>query len=191
MRFMTATLPRATDPRVTFAELQHWPDDGLRYELYDGEVIIVPSPFARHQRVVSQINEILPAYERSHGGIVMFAPLDIVFDEHNVVQPDVVYFREQRRHVVKDWEATRAGPDLAVEVVSRKTEAHDRGRKMQMFARFLVPEYWIVDPAKNILEIYVLGGGEYDVAAAADDNQDVASPTLPDLSLSTSRIFTE
>src|SRR6476660_5922848 len=56
MRFVKAM----TDPRVTFAELQTWPDDGRRYELYDGEVIVVPSPFLRHQRVEMHLVDILP-----------------------------------------------------------------------------------------------------------------------------------
>src|SRR6059058_5950342 len=90
---------KATDPRVTFAELQQWPDDGRRYELYDGEVIVVPSPFLRHQRVAMHIEEIL----------------------------------------LEDWDANRIPPDLAVEVLSRSTEARDRGRKMQLLARFQVP----------------------------------------------------
>src|SRR5262245_54813622 len=158
MRFM-----KAIDPRVSFAELQQWPDDGRRYELYDGEVIVVPSPFGRHQRVSSNIEEILREYERSAGGAVFRAPLDIVFSEHNVLQPDLVYFRDDRRHLVHDWEVTRAVPDLVVEVLSRSTEARDRGRKMQLFARYGVPEYWIVDPADNTLEIYVLRNGAYEL----------------------------
>jgi Uma2 family endonuclease len=184
MRFM-----KATDPRVTFAELQEWPDDGRRYELYDGEVIVVPSPFPRHQRVAMHLGEIIAEYERAHGGVQFWVPIDIVFDEHNVVQPDVVYFREERRHVVRDWEATRAAPDLAVEVVSRSTEARDRGRKMQVLARFGVPEYWIVDPAKNTLEIYVLGGGAYELIADAGEDETITSPTLPHLSFSTECVF--
>src|SRR5579859_8063033 len=149
----------STDPRVTFAELQQWPDDGRRYELYGGEVIVVPSPFPRHQRVTMHLGEILAEYEHVHGGLVFDNPIDIVFTEHNVAQPDLVYFRPERRHVVHDWEATRAAPDLAVEVLSRSTEARDRGRKMEMFARFGITEYWIVDPKQNTLEIYVLASG--------------------------------
>ena len=129
----------ATDSRVAFAELQEWPDDGRRYELYDGEVIVVPSPFTRHQRVAMHIEAILFEYERAAGGIVVHAPFDIVFSEHNVLQPDVVFFRRERRHLVKDWEVTRAAPDLAVEVLSRSTEARDRGRKMQILSRYRVP----------------------------------------------------
>ena len=182
-------LMKATDPRVTFAELQQWPDDGRRYELYDGEVIVVPSPFPRHQRVAMHIGEILAEYERAYGGVQFSVPIDIVFDEHNVVQPDVVYFREERREVVKDWEATRAAPDLAVEVLSRSTEARDRGRKMQLLATFGVPEYWIVDPAKNTLQIYIMRAGAYELTADAGEHETITSPTFPHLSFSTNRGF--
>jgi Uma2 family endonuclease len=186
MRFM-----KAVDPRVTFAELQEWPDDGRRYELYDGEVIVVPSPFPRHQRVAHHIGAILDDYERRAGGLVFCVPIDIVFSEHNVVQPDVVYFREERRHVIDMMAVTRAAPDLAVEVLSRSTEARDRGRKMQLLARFSVPEYWIVDPVKKTLEIYVLRGSDYELIVACDEHQDVHAVTLPDLSFPAAKIFAE
>ena len=113
MRFM-----KAADPRVTFAELQEWPDDGRRYELYDGEVLVVPSPFPRHQRVAINIEEILREYEHATGGLMFHAPLDIVLSEHNVVQPDVVFFRKERRHVVDhdggDARGSRSGGGSAV-----------------------------------------------------------------------------
>jgi len=186
MRFM-----KAADPRVTFAELQEWPDDGRRYELYDGEVIVVPSPFPRHQRVAVNIEEILREYEHATGGLMFHAPLDIVLSEHNVVQPDVVFFRKERRHVVDMMAATRAAPDLAVEVLSRSTEARDRGRKMQLLARFGVPEYWIVDPVKNTFEIYVLRGSAHERVATLDEPADVMSATLPDLTFPAARVFAE
>ena len=182
---------KATDCRVTFAELQQWPDDGRQYELYGGEVIVVPSPFPRHQRVASNVEDILREYEAAAGGLVFHAPLDIVLTEHDVVQPDLVYFRRERRHLIKDWEATRAAPDLAVEVLSRSTEMRDRGRKMDLLARFGVPEYWIVDPAKNTLEIYLLRGAVYERFVATDEGAIVKSPTFTDLTFAASRVFAE
>jgi Uma2 family endonuclease len=187
MRFMKAT----SDPRVTFAELQQWPDDGRRYELYDGEVIVVPSPFLRHQRVASHIIDILTDYESAIGGMVVQAPFDIVFSEHNVLQPDCVFFRKERRHLLHDWEATRAAPDLAVEVLSRSTEARDRGRKKDILARFGVGEYWIVDPSKNTFEIHVLRGSDYELTGAYDERDGIASPTLSGLRFPAARVFAE
>ncbi len=182
---------RATDPRVTFAELQQWPDDGRRYELYDGEVIVVPSPIMRHQRIIVHLIDILTEYELTSGGVVVGAPFDIVFSEHNVLQPDVVFFRKERRHLLQQWEAASIPPDLAVEVLSRSTEVRDRGRKAQILGRFAVPEYWIIDPRKNSFEIHVLRGATYELRRAYDETQTLVSPTLPGLSFDVARVFAD
>jgi hypothetical protein len=70
---------KAVDPRVTYAELEQWPDDGRRYELYDGEVIEVPTPLPIHQLVVLRTYGELKRYTEQHGGLALCAPLDIVF----------------------------------------------------------------------------------------------------------------
>ena len=185
----------AVDPRVSFAELQDWPNTPtfVRYELYDGEVIILTTPFPRHQRVAQHVGEVLMEYERRTGGLVFDSPIDIVFSEYDVVEPDVTFFRKERRHLIDMMAATRAAPDLIVEVLSRSTAARDRGRKKDLLARFGVPEYWIVDPVRNALEIYALRGTAYELKGEYDEHQDedVVSPTLPGLSFSAGRIFEE
>ena len=182
---------RSVEPRVSFAELQQWPDDGRRYELYDGEVVVAPAPLPRHQRVAWNVGDVLKAYERATGGLVFAVPIDIVFSEFDVLQPDVVFFRKERRHLLSMMEATRAAPDLAVEVLSRSTEARDRGRKMDVLARFGVAEYWIVDPVADALEVYANTGGRFELAGAYDRTQDVDSPTLEGLHFAAARIFEE
>jgi Uma2 family endonuclease len=182
---------KALDPRVSYAELQQWPDDGRRYELYDGEVIVVPAPFPRHQRVAMHVGEVLTEYERATGGMVFHVPIDIRFSEFDVLQPDVVFFRKERRHLVRTMESGQVAPDLAVEVLSRRTERRDRGRKMDIFARFGVAEYWIVDPVGNTLEVYTNSGAELMLAGVYEETSEVTSPTLPDLRFSASRLFEE
>jgi Uma2 family endonuclease len=182
---------KGTDRLVTYAEMLDWPDDGRRYELYDGEVIVVPAPVLRHQRVASHLMDVLRDYEESVGGMMVPAPFDIVFSQHNVVEPDVVYFRPERRHLLNAWTAAYVPPDLAVEVLSPSTESRDRGRKMEMLARFGVPEYWIVDPAANTIEIYVLTGEVYEPRSDANAEAVVTSPTLSGLSFAPSRVFAE
>src|SRR4051794_36488214 len=105
----------AAERHVTYAEMLEWPDDGRRYELYDGEVVVVPAPVLRHQRVALHVMALLRDYEASRGGMVVPAPFDIVFSQHDVVEPDVVYFRAERRHLLSAWSAAYAAPDLAVE----------------------------------------------------------------------------
>ena len=65
--------------RVTYAEMLEWPDDGRRYELYDGEVVVIPSPMLRHQRVALHLMDVLCEWEAQQGGVVVPAPFDIVF----------------------------------------------------------------------------------------------------------------
>lgn len=62
---------------------------------------------------------------------------------------------------------------------------------MQLLARYGVPEYWIVDPAKNTLEVYVSQTGAYELAGMFGDNDTVTSPTLPGLRFDARRLFTE
>ncbi len=181
---------RAVDPRVSFAELQQWPDDGRRYELYRrrGDCGSFTAAQASAGRAAHCRNP--PAeYEHAAGGLLFGSPLDIVFSEHNVLQPDVTFFRAERRHVVDMMEPTRFPPDLAVEVLSRSTEARDRGRKMALYARFGVLEYWIVDPVSNELEIYRLEGNGYRLDAVCGAEDSASSPTLHGLTIAGARVF--
>ena len=80
-------------------------------------------------------------------------------------------------------------PDIAVEVLSPSTTAVDRGRKMQMFARYGVPEYWIVDPVHRQIEVHVLADGGYRRAQAASAGDIVRSVLLPGLTFDPARLF--
>jgi hypothetical protein len=73
---------------VTYAELSTWPDDGRRYELYDGEVSVVPAPLPRHQLAMLELYRQLHAHASATGGVVIASPIDIVFTDTNVLQPD-------------------------------------------------------------------------------------------------------
>jgi Uma2 family endonuclease len=184
-------LVKAVDPRVSFAELQQWPDDGRRYELYDGEVIVVPSPLPRHQLVVVRIADLLLDSPGTVRGLTLVSPIDIVFSDHDVLQPDVVFFRENRRAWIDMMQAIRVPPDLVVEVLSRATGVRDRGRKMQLYARFGVAEYWIVDPVANALELYALESGRYGSPLVLTERDQVRSATLAGLEFEARRIFKE
>jgi Uma2 family endonuclease len=146
---------------VTYAELSAWPDDGRRYELYDGEVSVVPAPLPRHQLAALELYRQLHAYASPRGGLVIASPIDIVFTETNVLQPDIVVFVSARRHYVALDTPIRVRPDVAVEAISPSTERNDRGRKLAWFQRFEVPEYWILDPAEERLEVFKLRKGRY------------------------------
>lgn len=183
------TVVRVVKPRVSYTDLTRYPEDGRRYELYDGEVFVVPSPLPIHQIVADNLSEILRAYAKRTGGISITAPLDIVFSEFDVLQPDVVFFTAARRGLIRLDQPIRHAPDLAVEVLSPSTAAADRGRKMQMFARYGVREYWIADPAARAIELYSLEDAEYALVQTASVEDIVQSPSLPGLEFSLRDIF--
>jgi len=176
-------------PRVSYADLERAPEDGRRYELYDGEVVVVPSPLPRHQIVAQNLSYLFSAYAAEHGGLALISPIDIVFSEHDVVQPDVVFFEASRRHLVRLDAPIRHAPDLAIEVLSPTTAAIDRGKKMRMLARYGVREYWIVDPVAETIEIYTLAGGAYTLAGTMVGPDEARSPHLPDLSFAATQVF--
>lgn len=174
---------KAADPRVSFADLERWPENGRRYELYDGEVYVVPSPLLLHQIAAGRLYVILSDYVRERGGMVLFAPLDIVLTEYDVVQPDLLLFTKERQHLLHPEKVTRVPPDLAIEILSPSTAGNDRGRKMQLLARHGVPEYWLVDPQAVTIEVYWLSGNQFALASTAAGDKPVQSPLLPELSM--------
>jgi Uma2 family endonuclease len=111
------------------------------------------------------------------------------FSEYDVLQPDVVFFGASRAHLVDLDRPIRYAPDLCVEILSPSTEATDRGRKLQMFARYAVPEYWIVDPVHESIEVHRLEASGYVLAQRASGDDEVGSPVLPGAALRAGSIF--
>jgi len=175
--------------KVTYAELATWPDDGRRYELYDGEVSVVPAPLPRHQLAMLELQDRLRTYVSSHGGIVLVSPIDIVFNTTTVLQPDIVVFTAARRRVVELDAPIQEPPDVAVEVVSPSTATNDRGRKLRMFERFGVPEYWILDPGREQIEVRTLRDDGYGTSVSAGRGERFGSGILAGFSCEVDSLF--
>ena len=189
---------QAAPPRFGYADLLAMPDDGRRYEIHGGELVVVPAPILRHQFAAGELVTMLNDYRRRSGGLAVAAPFDVVFDEHDVLQPDVVFFRAERLRLLDPDSPARAAPDLVVEVLSPSTAKLDRGRKMRIFAQYAVPEYWIVDPVHRRIEVHVLEReiqdaqgvrGAYRRAQIAAPGDTVRSVALPDLTFDAARVF--
>jgi Uma2 family endonuclease len=180
---------KAVRPRVSYADLERAPEDGRRYELYDGEVFVVPAPLPKHQIVQHTVTDLLRDYAKDSGGFAVGSPIDIAFSEFDVLQPDAVYFSADRAHLVDVHRLIRHAPDLCVEVLSPSTVATDRGKKMQMFARYGVREYWIVDPGSETIEVYELRAGAYQLALTAGGDTTVTPASLPGHSFPAGSLF--
>jgi Uma2 family endonuclease len=161
--------PGADVPRggLTYADYAALPDDGRRYQLVEGELVVSQSPNSLHQVVSGELHVRLRAHVDALGlGRVLFAPLDVVLDDRNVVQPDLLFIARTRMSVLGKANVQGA-PDLAVEILSPETERLDRTRKLDLYARHGVAHYWIVDLDSRTIEEYVLAGDVYRVRGVA------------------------
>ena len=144
----------------TYKDLEALPEDpGRRYEIIDGELFVTPAPVPRHQLIVQELFLVLHAHvDAKKLGILFCTTVDVYFTETNVLEPDLVFFRQRSMMKRKFIEGA---PDLVVEVLSKATARRDRTTKMRVYERFGVRHYWIVNPFANELEEYVLRGAGF------------------------------
>lgn len=138
--------------RWTAEMVRALPDDGNRYEVVDGELLVTPAPGYPHQRAVAGLLVELANYARAQGGLeVLPSPADIELDPHGMVQPDVFVQGLVDGRPPAAWN-TGAPLLLVVEVSSPSTARADRTTKRRRFQRAGIPEYWIVDLDARVIE---------------------------------------
>ncbi len=175
-------------PIFSYAHLRQMPDDGKRYEILDGEVVVSPSPKRRHQRIVGLLYELLTEAQRLGQGEVYFAPFDVVLDERNVVQPDLLFVRSDRLHIITE-ENVQGAPDLIVEVLSEGTRERDLGAKLRIYARFGVRFYWAVDPDARTVRVYEHAPEGYRELPPLAAGDTLTCPLFPDITLPLAALF--
>ncbi len=140
--------------KVTYQEYAQMTDEH-RYEVLEGELVMVPAPNYRHQRMLLAISRTLgDLVEKQVLGEVNIAPLDIILADDVVVQPDVILILAEHRGIIVP-EGVRGAPDLVVEVLSPGTAHRDRGIKQHLYGAHGVAEYWIVDPEGLTIEVHI------------------------------------
>ena len=153
MRGMT-TIP--VEDWFTADDLDSLPDDGNRYELVDGELLVTPSPTVRHQALLLEL-AVLLRLAVPQGMRVLAAPMDVRFGPKRQVQPDVLVVRDEGLEGVR----VESVPLLVAEILSRSTRSRDQVTKRRVYEQAGVPSYWIVDPKKPSLTVLELHGGAY------------------------------
>jgi len=127
------------------------PDDGKRYELVAGELLVTPSPAWAHQTAVSALVRILDPFVADHKiGWLRFSPADISLGEDEILQPDLFVVPRSERSP-RAWTDIRSLL-LVIEVLSPSTARYDRLIKRRRYQRAGVPEYWIVDLEARVVE---------------------------------------
>ena len=147
--------------RLTYQEYAQFPDDGKRHEIIDGAHYVSPAPSVNHQRCAWRLVDVLAAvFERTGKGEVLFAPVDVELTENDIVQPDFVVVLSERASIIEPSRIVGA-PDLVVEIVSPSSRDHDTVRKLALYERTGVGEYWIVDRDAERLTVYSRSGARF------------------------------
>jgi Uma2 family endonuclease len=167
----------------TYADYAALPDDGRRYELMDGVLLMSPSPTPNHQFIVGRLFFYLCQRVDFAGlGRVLQAPVDVELAPKTVCQPDVLVLLG--KNVAKIAEKRIVGaPDLAIEVASPGTAAYDRLTKIYAYARYGVQEYWIVDPRSCSIEVFVLENHGYHSLGMFEGKDTLPSQVVPGIRL--------
>ncbi len=174
--------------RYTYGDLAGFPDDRLRREIIDGELIVTPSPTPRHQLAVVNIAVRLHSYQQAHGGQVYPAPLDVWFSDDNVVEPDVLFVRADHLARVGS-KYVQGAPDLVVEISSPSTRHLELVRKRELYQRFGVPEYWYADLEAERVEVYRLVKGAYPPPELRFPGEILDAASLPGFSMPVDEAF--
>ena len=178
--------------RVRFLAEDIWeaPEDGKIYEVIDGALYVTPPPSWQHQRGLNKPNLRVAGYVYDRGlGEVVTAPVGVVLDEENGVEPDLLYISRERLDIISA-RGVEGAPDLVVEVLSPSTAHRDRGIKFRDYAAHGVGEYWIVDAEAEVLEQYLPREGGYELVLKSGSGE-VASAAVRGFRIPIRAIFDE
>lgn len=184
--------PATNRVRWTTADLELFPDDGKRYEIIDGELIVTRAPRWSHQEVTGRIFAALDNWcQDTELGRAAINPGIIFTDEDNVI-PDVVWASNERLEVLMDEaEHLTGAPELVVEVLSpgKKDEQRDRQLKLKLYSQQGVQEYWIVDKNLRQVQVYRRDNALLTLVVTLQVADSLTSPLLPDFACPLGRVF--
>lgn len=173
----------------TFAELEaELPESNRPTELWDGELIMPPSPSFEHQENALRFYEALQAWVRErHLGKVVAAPMDMVLSPRRAVQPDVLFISTERLSIIQ--RCVRGPADLVAEVVSPGTRHRDRIEKRDLYEQHGVREFWIIDPEAKTVEVFFLEKEQYRLLGRFRSGQTAESRLLAGFKVAVDTIF--
>lgn len=188
--------PILEEKRWTYEDYLHLADD-KRYEILGGKLFIMtPAPEFNHQLISARLQfSIMQFVESKNLGYVVDAPTDVILDEENVVQPDILFISRENKDIIKK-KGVFGPPDLVVEIVSPSTQYRDVYEKKDLYAKFKIKEYWIVNPYMKCIEVLSLNEkGVYVLFSEGymdeGGNRTVQSRVLKDFILDLGEVFKE
>jgi len=165
------------------------PDDGQRYEVVQGVLLMSPAPETAHQGIIAQIHHHL--YERFFAprlGLVFMAPIDVVLSSRTTIQPDILVVLKEHVNRVQTKRIVGV-PDLVVEVISPSSATYDRLVKYSVYEQVGVSEYWLVNASEQTIEVFALGDGLYQSLGLFQGEQLIQSRLVPGEAVPAAQLF--
>lgn len=177
---------KKTPHRFSWHDYREWPEDE-RWQIIDGQAYcMTAAPNIRHQKITGNLYASIREKLEGKPCTTFIAPTDVVFDDFNIVQPDVLVVCDTQ----KITEANIQGaPDLVIEVISPSNSFMDKKLKLELYERFGVPEYLLVDPVGDLVERYRLIEGTYGRADIFAWHEELPLVSLPRVAISLWEVF--
>jgi Uma2 family endonuclease len=180
------------EPLLTVADLDAFPeDDGNRYELIGGELFLSRAPGIPHQRVLLNLELALSEYLKENPIGILVPGAGAIFGDHDAVIPDLAFVRHERWDRVVTGEKFTGAVDLVVEILSPGTvnRRRDLIAKHQLYGKYGVAEYWVVDSENQCVLVYRLQGETLEEISKLGAEDEITSPLLPNFRLEVNTIF--
>ena len=164
-------------------------EEGAPFQLVENDLVMSPSPSSIHQAIVARLSQIILNFldDTQNDGYVA-GSMDVVFDENNVFQPDILYVSDKRKNeIVKD--RVEDAPDMTIEILSPSNAYYDLRQKKDIYQKYGVKEYIIVDPIAFNCELYVLKDGVYHLDQKKEKNEILNSILLTGLTFDLNKLF--
>ena len=173
--------------KLTYQDFLLFPDDRNRHELIDGEHVMSPSPNYFHQKTSRDLEFQFHSYFRkNNNGEILYAPMDVYFSDIDIVEPDLIVIAEKNRDIIKK-RFIKGSPDIVIEILSNSTKKNDLILKKDLYEKYKVKEYWVIDCDLEIVQKYILEGNYFVDGGIFKDF--IETPIFPDLKINLKEIF--
>lgn len=178
----------APENRTEYGNSLYYPLDN-NCEIINGELSVIPNPGIKHKHISIRLTvNLLQRLENEGRGIVLGAPCNVMLTPWDIVQPDVLFIRKNRKGIIGE-RIILGPPDLVVEILSDNSWERDLKTRRRIYADSGVREYWIVDAEAETIESLVWCEIGYISAGIYNKGMHLSSPLLPNLKLPLTKIF--
>jgi len=165
-------------------------EEGAPFQLINYDLIMSPSPIPIHQVISAKLTQALLNFldSKNNNGFLVSAPMDVKFDDGNILQPDILYISEERKsELIKD--RIEGAPDLVIEILSPSNAYYDLRQKKDIYEKYGVKEYIIIDPIQENADLYILKDGAYYLHQKAQKSETLKSLILPGFAIELAKVF--